>query len=106
MGLDVVEFVLQCEESLAVELEDYRLERVRTVGDLFELICEKLILPSGADQPRPVARTYVPRVIAPTEGWTRDTAWFHLVRICVDQLQVTEEEVKYGASFSNDLGAD
>ena len=106
MGLDVVEIVLRCEDSFGVELEDRRLEQTRTVGGLLELICEKLNLPSGSEAPRPVVRAFIPRVVAPKEGWTRDTVWSKLVQICTDQLQIADDEVSYGARFIEDLGAD
>ena len=106
MGLDVVELVLRCEEDFDVALENDRLEQVQTVGDLLELICEKLQLPSGSDEPRPAERIWIPRSAVPKDGWSRDTVWFKLVAICVDQLQVEPEEIKYFSSFLNDLGAD
>jgi len=106
MGLDVVELVLECEETFNVALEDWRLERMRTVGDLFELICEQLQLPFGSDVPRPVGRTVIPRLIEAKEGWDRDAVWTRLVQVVIDQLQVEADEVKYFASFSDDLKAD
>ena len=48
MGLDIVEVVMRCEETFDVRLEPIRLEQMRTVGDLFELVCEQLNLPGGA----------------------------------------------------------
>jgi acyl carrier protein len=105
MGLDVVELVMQCEESFDVKLETDRLESMRTVGDLFELIREQLDLPAGSDAPRPATRTIIP-LARQDEGWTRDAVWFKLVQICVDQLQVEPDEVTYSASFGDDLGAD
>lgn len=106
MGLDVVELVLECEETFKVELKDWRLERMRTVGDLFELICEQLKLPSGADIPRPIARTFIPPRSAVTEVWDRDSVWAKLVQVVIDQLQVEPDDVKYSARFQEDLRAD
>jgi hypothetical protein len=94
MGLDVVELVLRCEEEFGVGLENDRLEGMRTVGDLFELICEELKLPSGPEVPRPAARLWLPAFTSPKEGWTRDTVWFKLVEILTDQLQIDPEEIK------------
>ena len=105
MGLDVVELVMRCEESFDVKLETDRLESMRTVGDLFELIRERLNLPPASDAPRPASRMFIP-VASPPEQWTRDGVWFKLVQICVDQLQVEPEEVTYSATFVDDLGAD
>ncbi|HEY3704181.1 MAG TPA: hypothetical protein VGL22_03915 [Terracidiphilus sp.] len=59
MGLDVVDLVLWCDEEFA-ELENARLEQVRTEGELFELICEKLSLPCGSNEPHPAARPLIP----------------------------------------------
>jgi len=106
MGLDVVELVLRCEEEFAVDLADDRLESMRTVGDLLELICEQLKIPFGPDAPRPASRVFIPRGSPPAGGWTRDSIWFKLVQICVDELAVEDYEVTYSASFVDDLGAD
>ncbi len=106
MGLDVVELVLECEKEFDVKLEDWRLERMKTVGDLFELICEQLQLPWGPDVPRPVGRTLIPRLGTSKEGWDREAVWSKLVQIVTDQLQVESNEVKYFASFNDDLRAD
>jgi acyl carrier protein len=106
MGLDVVELTLRCEEEFDVALENDRLERVRTVGDLFELICEKLGLPFGPDAPRPLRRAFIPPATEPSEGWSRDSVWFKHVQIIIEQLQVDEADVTYHASFLDDLGAD
>jgi len=106
MGLDIVELVLECEKEFDVKLEDWRLERMKTVGDLFELICEQLQLPWGPDVPRPVGRTLMPRLGMSKEAWDRDAVWAKLVQIVTDQLQVGADEVRYFASFQNDLGAD
>jgi|HubBroStandDraft_1064217.scaffolds.fasta_scaffold536744_1 acyl carrier protein len=40
MGFEVVELVLRREEEFSFALENDRLKRVRTVGDMFELIFE------------------------------------------------------------------
>jgi acyl carrier protein len=106
MGLDVVELTMKCEETFHVELEDWRLGQMRTVGDLFELICEQLGLPFGPQEPRPTKTLPIPLVAVPQEGWNRETVWSKVVQICVDQLQVDKEDVVYSASFVDDLEAD
>ena len=106
MGLDTVELVLECEESFGINLEDWKLGQMRTVGDLFELICEQLQLPFGKDAPLPRDGAGVPLVNAPADGWTRDTVWARLVTICENQLQVDRSEITYVARFQEDLGAD
>jgi acyl carrier protein len=106
MGLDVVEIVLRCEEEFGVELENDRLEQIHIVGDLFELICERLKLPSGPGVPRSARRLLIPDAIASSEELNRDAVWLKLVAILTDQLQVEPDEIQYSASFSDDLGAD
>jgi hypothetical protein len=106
MGLDVVELTMRCEETFHVELEDWRLGQMRTVGDLFELICEQLGLPFGPQEPRPTVPPQIPLGDVPSESWNRDTVWRKVVEICVDQLQVAPEEVVYFADFGEDLKAD
>jgi acyl carrier protein len=106
MGLDIVEVVMRCEEIFAVRLEPIRLEQMRTVGDLFELICEQLNLPGGATMRDPIAGATLPLISIPAGGWSKDNVWTKLVEICVDQLQVEADQVKYAASFVDDLGAD
>jgi len=106
MGLDVVELVISCEEAFKIELEDWRLGQMRTVGDLYELICEQLKLPFGPQELRPTTTPPIPLVAVPPEGWNRETVWSKVVQICVDQLQVKPEEVAYFADFGEDLKAD
>ena len=105
MGLDVVELVMECERKFDISLEDWKLERMRTVGDLFELICEQLKLPFVAE-PSQAVPEISSDVVSQLGGWTRRSVWSKLVRVCTNQLQVDEDEVKYNASFSEDLGAD
>jgi acyl carrier protein len=100
-----VELVIRCEESFSGSLEDRRLARSFTVGELFELICEQLGLPSGTGVPQPAHRVVVPRVLPPSGGWTRDTVWLKVVQICSDQLQIDPDDVTYSANFADDLGA-
>lgn len=108
MGLDVVEVVMECEKTFEIELADWRLEKIRTVGDLFELVCEQLNLSGGVKAPKPVSHEELvsPRVRPPSIGWTRDTVWVRLVRLVTDQLQVAPQDVRYSATFADDLGAD
>ena len=106
MGLDVVEVVLQCEETFEIELEDWRLEQMRTVGDLYELICQQLGLPFGPQELRPTTRAFIPLDVSPPKGWDRQSVWEKVVEICVGQLAVNPEEVVYSAAFGEDLKAD
>jgi acyl carrier protein len=106
MGLDIVELVMRCEEEFDVQLEDWRLGQMRTVGDLFEIVCMQLQLPFGEDAPPPKPSVGIPLVLAPAGGWTRDLVWSKLVAICVDQLALKPDEVQYMAKFQDDLGVD
>jgi acyl carrier protein len=106
LGLDIVEVVLRCEESFEVKLDPARLDQMRTVGDLFEIVCGGLNIPGGSAMPSPTGESTLTRTAVPAERWTRDKVWLKLVHICVDQLQVNPEEVTYAASFVEDLGAD
>ena len=107
MALDVVELVIRCEEAFGVGLEDrHQLDPTRTVGELFEFICDRLNVPPSPDQLQPVNRSASPRPIATMDGWTREAVWFELVRICVDQFQVAADQVTYTARFVDDLGAE
>jgi acyl carrier protein len=106
MGLDIVEVVMRCEENFNVPLEPARLEQMRTVGDLFELICEGLNLPREVATASPKDGAILPLTAMRSEGWSRHNVWIKLVEICVDQLQVEPAEVRYAASFVDDLGAD
>ena len=106
MGLDIVEVVMRCEEAFDVRLEPMRLEQMRTVGDLFELVCERLNLPGGAPMRETIAGATLPLIAIPAGGWSKDNVWTKLVQICVDQLQVESDQVNYAARFVDDLGAD
>jgi hypothetical protein len=105
MGLDIAEIVMRCEEVFDVHLESIRLEEMRTVGDLFELICEQLKLPQG---PPPPSFTDAPRFSLggiPRGGGTRERVWTTVIFICADQLQTRSDEIWYAARFVEDLGA-
>jgi hypothetical protein len=106
MGLDIVELVMRCEEEFEVQLEDWKLGQMRTVGDLFEIICEQLRLPFGKDTPTPKISDEIPFAGAPLSSWTRDAVWSKLVELCVDQLGLKRDEVQYMAKFMDDLGVD
>jgi acyl carrier protein len=110
MGLDTVELVLRCEEVFAIDLPDWKCERVRTVGDLYTILCEGLALTPVAN-PRPGTGTGHARISRAVHNpipiiWTPEDVWATLVYVVSDQLQVDQAEVVYDASFQNDLGCD
>jgi hypothetical protein len=61
VGLDTVELMMRCEEVFEVSLEDWRLEHVRTVGDLYGLVCEQLQLAPEPDPALLIGKLYMPR---------------------------------------------
>ena len=107
MALDVVELVVRCEEEFEVGVENVDgLEPIRTVGDLFEVICLKMNLPPDSDSLQPVNRSTTSRPVATIDGSNRDAVWSRLVRICADQFQVAPDVITYTTRFVEDLGAD
>lgn len=99
-SLDTVEFVMRCEESFGIGLAEDRLASVRTIGDLFELICAELDCSDGL---QPINRSPDTHAIATVEGWNRDAVWAELVKICADQLQVAPNEITYTSRLKDDL---
>ena len=106
MGLDTLEIVLSCEKTFGVRLSDNELERAERVGDLFELICKELRIPSGDSAPQPTMTDVFPPLSTFGAQWTRDTVWTQLVQICSRQLQIKPNGIEYSSSFKDDLRAD
>jgi hypothetical protein len=121
MGLDAVEIVLRTEEFFVIRIEDEEAATVRTVGDFYILICEKLkvtplhspitsaTLPIISEKERKLLflskHTPLP---APPEvlPWSPQSVWDSLVAILVDQQCLKPEEILYVARFAEDLGVD
>jgi acyl carrier protein len=99
MGMDVVELIMQVEESFVLDLPDDECDQVRTVGDLYRPVLKKLDVLYEPAQREPYPRRESP-------PWTAAKVWTNLKLIVVDQLQVKEDEVRESASFLEDLGAD
>ena len=129
MGMDSVDIVLRCEEAFAIRLEDGEVGQIFTVGHLFELICTRLLLPSGTAAPersghnrlrgarlsappprwlRLLGRTRRPAPNASVEKgeWTRLDVWATLVALLVDQQGLSPKDIRYGARLTLDLGID
>jgi acyl carrier protein len=108
MGLDTVEHVLRIEEVFGVDLPDWKLEQMRTVGDLYILVCEALNL-TPVENPTPeTGFRHIPQAtnsISPIR-WTPEDIWATLLYVISDQLQVNEEEVTFTARIHDDLGCD
>lgn len=119
MGLDSVEIVLRTEELFAVSITDEEAALVLTVGDLYRLICGKLLLEPLSDpktaSPLPeISRkekarffgyTLVP--LPPPDTvlpFSSQSVWDCLVSIFVDQMVLKPEAVRYSARIGEDLG--
>ncbi len=108
MGLDAVELAMRCEEDFGITIADADAEQVRTVGDLYLLVCGQLGIEAAKG---PLTGLALSR---PVFGWLKpgpkmadgNEVWAALVRIVVDQLQADESEVKFDARIQDDLGAD
>ncbi len=121
MGLDAVEMVLRAEEFFVINVGDDEAASVCTVGDFYNLICEKLHVPPLKS---PVTPANLPTVTekekvflflqkqtplpAPPEllPWSSQSIWDSLVAIIVDQLCLDPGEVLYHARFVEDLRVD
>ncbi len=122
MGLDLVEVVMRTEEVFGISLPDEECSLVRTVGDLYRLVLEKLDLcysppiaeESGAAGDRPTSLRHHYAATAnqsdsshvPSPTWTAADVWRTLKALLQDQLQVDASEIKEQSSFAEDLGAD
>jgi hypothetical protein len=119
MGLDAVEIVLRTEEFYSITIADDEAERVRTVGDFYELICSKLnliplispqtptVLPkvSEVESSFLILRKHT-RLPPPPEvlPWTPQSVWNTLVALLADQQGLKTVEILYTARFVEDLG--
>jgi acyl carrier protein len=121
MGLDAVEIVMRAEEFYSTTFTDDEAAQVRTVGDLYRLICAKLDLTPLSDPQTPAA---LPQIVEyersflilrkrtplppPPEvlQWTPQSVWDTLVAILVDQQGLKPKEILYTARFVEDLGVD
>lgn len=106
MGLDIVELVLRTEEVFSITIEDSDAEQLRTVGDLYEQVCKLLNISPTPNPATPNAlHKPPPNKHSPLKTYTADDIWIMLVTIVHDQFQVDVSEIRYNATFQNDLGA-
>ena len=121
MGLDAVEIVLRTEEIFTIAISDEEAGEVRTVGDFYVVICQKLGLLSLRS---PITPAVLPKIIQkdrqfwfvykhtplppPPEvlPWTAQTVWNALVAIFVDQMSLKPEEIVLDANIAKDLKID
>lgn len=109
MGLDIVEIVMRTEEVFGVTLPDAECGDIKTVGDLYKLVLQKLSLPyvaSKAVEASGNGKVHL-RVKNPLQrSWTTDDVWLTLQALIQDQLQVGIDEMQEEAAFLTDLGCD
>ncbi len=121
MGLDAVEIVLRTEEVFTIEINDEEAAGVRTVGDFYTVICQKLgltplrfpltssVLPKITQKDQQFwffyKHTPLPR---PPEvlPWAPQTVWDTLVAIFVDRMSLAPEEILFDARIAQDLRID
>ena len=121
MGLDSVEILIRTEELFVIGINDDEAARVRTVGDLYKLICAKLDVPplqsplTSKELPVITHREKVFLFLtshkplpAPPEvlPWSPQSVWDCLVAIFVDQMGLRPEKIIYNARIVQDLGVD
>jgi acyl carrier protein len=108
MGLDVVEVVLQTEETFAITISDAHAAEIQTVGDLYRTVLRQLGLPylPSVEALTRKGRDRSQRNRLPGETWAVEDIWPTVKAIVVNQLQVREDEVCENAHFQRDLGAD
>lgn len=121
MGLDAVEIVLRAEEFFGVAIQDEEAVAVRTVGDLYCLVCSKLELQALAS---PITSETLPKVTEkervflflakhtplppPPEvlPWSSQSVWDCLIAVLVDQQGLDSDQLLFHARFVEDLRVD
>lgn len=116
-----MEIVLRAEELFEIQISDPEAAAVRTVGDLYALICTKLDVPPLRS---PVTTIPLPLITqrvkvlfflarhkplpAPPDvlPWSPQSVWDCLVAIFVDQMVLEPGEIAYDARIIEDLRID
>ena len=109
MGLDAVEIVLRTEEVFSIELPDSECAQIRTVGDLYVAILNKLNLPYQAASSIEVAGSGCDRShkqLPSITAWNSPDIWITLKSIIQYQLQIDLDDIRESAEFVRDLGCD
>ncbi len=100
---------MRTEEVFDVSLPDDECGQIRTIGDLYKLILQKLHLPyieSGEVEAQAVGRIRpLPQVIR-LSPWTTPDVWLTLKEVIHDQLGVKRSSIVETASFVDDLRCD
>ena len=109
MGLDIVELVMRTEEVFSIDLPDEQCESVRTVGDLYRLVLEKLALPYLSSIEIETNALAVARPLNPAmqlRPWKTPDVWITLKFLIHEQLGIKIERITETATFLEDLGCD
>jgi len=109
MGLDTVELVLRTEDVFAVYMPDEECGQIRTVGDLYKLILQKLDLPyiaSGEIEAQALGNMRPLTEVMRLSPWTTPDVWLTLKEVIHDQLGVKPSSIVETASFVDDLRCD
>jgi acyl carrier protein len=109
MGLDFVELILRTEEVFSIDLPDEDCELIRTVGDLYKLILEKMDLPyvpSSEIEVQPLGRARPLNRALQLSPWTAPDVWLTLKQVIHDQLGIKPSRILESATFLDDLGCD
>jgi acyl carrier protein len=106
MGLDIVELVIRTEEVFGITIENSDAEKIRTVGDLYQLVCKLLNVSPTPDPGKLIGIHHPPSRYGPLSQHTAEDIWVKIVVTIQDQLQVDVTDIRYNAHFQNDLGAD
>ncbi len=109
MGLDTVELVLRTEDVFSVDLPDEECELIRTVGDLYKAVLQKLDLPyvpSSEIESQSLGRVRHLNRALQLSPWTVPDVWLTLKEVIHDQLGVGRSRILESAAFLDDLGCD
>jgi acyl carrier protein len=109
MGLDSVELILRTEDVFAVDLPDEECELIRTVGDLYRLVLQKLDLayiPGSEIEAQLLGRIRPVNRAMRLSPWTAPDVWLTLKDVIYDQLGVEPSRILESAAFVDDLGCD
>ena len=109
MGLDFLELILRTEETFAVDLADEECERIRTIGDLYVLVLQKLELlyiPSTEIEAKSMRRIASFSRSLKLCDWTTPDVWLTLKSVIHDQLGVKLSRITEAATFLDDLRCD
>ena len=94
MGLDIVELVMEVEETFGIDIPDQDAERLRTVGDLYWYVREHVPSPPASNETRDHADP------------PADELWERLLDVIEKEAGVKRDRLVPTARFVDDLGMD